>query len=206
MSFDHRFRECLPLLLAFLLASLFVAGSVLAQSPVSMGGGIGFSTTSYKKEVTDASNLVDRGFGFQGAFAPRFYEHFGLLAEIGWEYLGQVCLDNSCQSDKTSTSSLYASLGAGLLSPVVNVDDGQQSVGFGFTLYGGMQWVNAGLSENNCVNCTIDDLDVNGGLYIEPGIDIHTGSEVAIGFAYRIYESSADLNSRFTLRASYTGD
>lgn len=206
MATSNRFREHGLTLFAFLLAALFVPGAVLAQSPVSVGGGIGFSTTSYKKEITDANNLSDRGFGFQGSFGARFYDYFGLMSEIGWEYLGQVCLDDSCQSDKTSTSSLYASLSAGLLSPVVNVDDGKQSVGFGLTLYAGNQWVNAGLSEDNCLNCTIDDLDIKGGLFVEPGIDIHTGTDVAIGFAYRVYESDSDLNSRFTLRATYTGD
>ena len=203
----NRFRCLIPSLFTLLIAIFCCPGALVAQgSPVFLSGGIGFSTTSYNKQITNAQNLSDRGFGFQGTFAPRFYEYFSVLAEIGWEYVGQVCLDNSCDSEKTSTSSRYTSLGAGFVSPPVDLTDGSDTIGLGITGYAGYQWVNAGLSEDNCINCTIDDLDINGGYYVEGSLDIYPGSEVALGFAYRRYGADADLNSRFTLRAVYTGD
>ncbi len=171
-----------------------------AQSPVELRGGIGLTTTSYDKEIVDHFNLASRGWGFQSTFAPRFYSYVGILVEAGWEYWGQVCLDSSCESGRTSTSSLMASLGAGLASPVVFVNDREGPVGFGLTLNGGHEWIKSGLSQDSCLNCTIDDLDVKGGFWFEPGLDLIADPNIVIGFTYRVYESNADVNSRITIR------
>jgi len=202
----NRFRCLVASLFTLLIASCCCPGALFAQeSPVFLSGGIGFSTTSYDKQIT-GTNYSDRGFGFQGAFAPRFYEYFSVMAELGWEYLGQVCFSEECTPDRTSTSSRYAAIAAGFVSPSLNLEEGQDDIGFGITGYAGYQYVNAGLSEDNCLNCHVDDLDINGGFFVEGSLDIYTGTEVALGFAYRRYGADADLNSRFTLRAVYTGD
>lgn len=196
------------------LVLLFTAGwvfPILAQSnPVALRGGIGFSTTSFDKEVVDAHNLVDRSFGIQGTFAPRFYNYLGILAEVGWEYLGQVCLDLNqdidCTRDKTSTSAFFASIGAGLATPMLVVGAPGERVGIALALFGGTEWVSAGLGEDNCLNCQIEDLDVRGGLYIEPGLEIAATPNVVVGFHYRIYEDAADLGSRFALRIVHSSN
>ncbi len=177
-----------------------------AQSPVEQRGGIGLTSTSYDAEIADRFNLASRGWGFQGTFAPRFYKYVGVLVEIGWEYWGPVCLASSCDTDRTSTSSLMASLGAGLASPVLFVNDRDGPVGFGLTLNGGHEWIKSGLSEDYCLNCTIDDLDVKGGFWFEPGIDLVADPNVVIGFAFRVYESNADVNSRITIRVVHRSD
>jgi len=171
-----------------------------AQSPVELRGGIGLTTTSYDAEIVDHFNLASRGWGFQGTFAPRFYNYVGVLVEIGWEYWGPLCAGSSCESDWTSTSSVMASLGAGLASPVLFVNDPSGRIGFGLTLNAGREWIKSGLSQDYCLNCTIDDLDVKGGFWFEPGLDLVADPSVVIGFTYRIYESEADMNSRLTFR------
>jgi hypothetical protein len=96
-----------------------------------------------------------------------------------------------------------ASTGVGLASPVLFVDDRGGKIGFGLNLDLGREWVKGGLSQDNCLNCSIDDLDIDGGLWIEPGVDLYADPSVVIGFNYRIYESNADLTSRLTIRVLY---
>lgn len=177
-----------------------------AQSPVELRGGIGLTTTSYDEEIVDHFNLAGRGWGFQATFAPRFYNYVGILLETGWEYWGQVCLGSPCETDRTSTSSVMASLGVGLASPVLFVNDRNGPVGFGLTLNGGHEWIKSGLSQDNCLNCTINDLDVKGGFWFEPGLDLIADPNVVIGFAYRVYESNAGVNSRITIRVVHRSD
>jgi hypothetical protein len=171
-----------------------------AQSPLALRGGIGLSTTSYDQEIADHFNLASRGWGFQGTFAPRLYQYVGVLLEVGWEYWSQVCVGSPCEKDRSSTSSIMASTGIGLASPVLFVDDKSGPIGFGLTLNGGHEWIKSGLSQDNCLNCIIDDLNVNGGYWVEPGLDLYADPSVVIGFTYRIYESAADINSRITIR------
>lgn len=176
-----------------------------AQSAIAMRGGIGLSSTSYDRETVDEFNIASQGWGFQGTFAPRLYQYVGLLVEFGWEYLTQVCLSSTCERDRTSTSSIMASVGAGLASPVLFVDDRSGPVGFGLTLNAGREWIKSGLSQDYCLNCTIDGFDIQGGFWVEPGLDLVASPNVVIGFTYRVYESSADVNSRFTLRIVHRG-
>ena len=171
-----------------------------AQSPVALRGGIGLTTTGYDQEIVDHFNLASRGWGFQGTFAPRFYQYVGVLLEAGWEYWSQICAGSPCEKDRTTTSSVMASTGVGLASPVLFVNDKSGRIGFGLTLNGGREWIKAGLSQDYCLNCTIDDLKIDGGYWVEPGIDLYADASVVIGFTYRIYESDADMNSRITIR------
>lgn len=174
-----------------------------SQPILTMAGGMGFSTTGYDQEVADKFNIASRGFGFQSTLSPRLFGYTVALIEFGWEYLAQLCVDGSdCETDRTATSSAYASLGGGVATPVLYVNDRQGRVGFSLTFNAGYQWVKTGLSQDGCVNCTIDDLYVAGGSWIEPGLDLYADPEVVLGFAFRIYEDEADLVSRFTLRVT----
>lgn len=191
------------------MATLSIASTVWAptvawsQTPVELRGGIGVSTTGYDKEIANNFNLASRGWGFQGTFSPRFFTYVELLVEIGWEYWGQVCLTSECNPDRTQTSSVMASTGVGMASPILFVNDQSRSIGFALNADLGHEWVKGGLSTDNCLNCAIDDLDIDGGLWIEPGIDLYADPSVVIGFNYRIYESKADLTSRITIRVLY---
>ena len=186
---------------AVFLFGILLAGfaPAAAQGDIQLRGGIGITSTGYDQTLVDKHNIPGRGWGFQGTFAPRFFRYTTLLVEFGFEILTQVCADE-CERDRTSTGSIMASVGAGLASPVLYVNDPQGRVGFGLFVNGGREWINAGLSEDGCVNCTIDELDIEGGLWLEPGLDIVAHPTVTIGFAYRIYEDAADVDSRFTIR------
>jgi hypothetical protein len=164
---------------------------------------VGFTTTGYSQDLADQFNLSTRSWGIQGTFAPRAYRYFTLLLEFGSEYWSQVCLQQPCETDRRSTLAFMASSGVGLASPVLFVDDPQGRVGFGLAAHVGYQWIWAGLSEDYCLNCTIDDLSVTAGWWIEPGLDLYADPQVVLGFSYRIFESGADVTGRFTLRAVY---
>lgn len=175
--------------------------SAFAQAPIQLRGGVTLTSTRYDNKIADSFNLSTRGWGFRGVFAPRFFGFTSLLAEGGWEYWAQVCIDPSdCEPDRGSTSSIMGSLGAGLVSPLLFVDDPEGRWGFGLTLYAGREWISAGLSQDGCLNCTIPDLDVNGGYWIEGGLDVTPDPSIVVGFVYRRFESSADVSSHVGIR------
>lgn len=171
---------------------------------LSIHGGMGFTTTSYSKTAAEQSNTVSRGFGFQSILEPRLYNTIGIPIMIGWEYLGPICFDeggsSGCPSrSERKTSLFFASLGAALYGPSIPMAFDQDSARRPFII-AGREWVSKGVGDDGCLNCTIESVRFDGGLFVEPGIELPAGEDVTVSLGYRMYYARSDLENRFVIR------
>ena len=70
-------------------------------------------------------------------------------------------------------------------------------------MYGGREWVEAGLTRGECLNCRISDLNFRGGFYLESLLQVALDPDFGLGFSYRAYEDASDLRGRFIMRLIY---
>jgi len=177
-------------------------------SPLTYRGGVGFSTTSYDESAASRSNTVSRSFGVQGSFSPRLHRVVAVRTEVGLEYLGPVCLDlnegvDCARSTEERTSAVFASIGGAIYTPPVRIGSWREWTDTSLALGFGREWVWAGIGDDGCINCTIERVGFDGGLYLEPGLEFATNHRIGVEAAYRFYESGADLSGKFILRVQY---
>lgn len=197
------------LLLTLIVAgpALFVAAPTAAQyvSPLRLHGGLGVSTTSYSPVAAERSNTVDRSFGVQAFLEPRLFDTIGVPISVGWEYLGPVCFDVDSSVDcaarvEERTSLLFGSVGAALHGPPIPLAfDGEASDGRPFVIVG-REWVSRGIGDDGCLNCALDTVRFEGGLFIEPGVSFSAGRDLIVSLGYRLYRSGSDLENRLGVR------
>jgi len=96
---------------------------------------------------------------------------------------------------------LYGSVAAGLVSPPLSR--------FELALSVGSDWVAGKRSIENCVDCHSEDLDLHGGLFLEPLILMGLGGRqnvrVSLGLSYRDYPGDSDLASRTFVKVLISG-
>ena len=189
-------------------ASSAIAALAQPTSPLTYRGGVGFSTTSYDESAASRSNTVSRSFGIQGSFSPRLHQVLAVRTDLGWEYLGPVCLDlgeevDCARSTEEQTSAVFASIGAAIYTPPVRIGSRREWTDTSLVLGFGREWVWAGIGDDGCINCTIERVGFDGGLYLEPGLEFTTNHRIGVEAAYRFYESRADLSGKFILRIQY---
>lgn len=193
----------------FVVSGLIVCGSetVVAQygRSLSIHGGMGLTTTSYDERAAERSNTVRRGFGLQGFVEPRLYDTVGLPVMIGWEYLGPICFDANettrCAGrNERRTSLLFASLGAAMYGPSIPWPGDEGAPRRRAFIIAGREWVSRGIDDDDCLNCMIDDVHFDGGLFVEPGIELPAGRQMVVALGYRMYRGSSDLENRFVIR------
>jgi hypothetical protein len=71
-------------------------------------------------------------------------------------------------------------------------------------LFGGREWVRGGIGEGGCLNCILDDVDLDGGWFVEPGLELRLAPQEGMAIYYRIFEPASDLAGRLTLRYIYS--
>lgn len=192
--------------------ALALTGEVSGQqfAALRLYGGLGLSTTSYSPAAARQSNTVDRSFGLQSHFEPRFYDTVGLPVSIGWEYLGPVCLDIDSSVDcsagrEEKTSLLFGSIGAALYGPPIPFEyQDEDSNGRPFLMIG-REWVSRGIGDRGCLNCILESVQFDGGLFVEPGVEVSAGRHLNVSFSYRLYGRGSDLENRLGLRFATRG-
>jgi len=184
-----------------------VTAGAQSNQVIGIHGGLDFVTTGYKKSAARESNTVTRSFGIHGFLESRFYDVVGFQGMLGWEYLGPVCIDLSESSDcdrrqEERTSLIFASIGGVLYGPPLAPLIGQR--GFRPVVGFGREWVSRGVGDRDCLNCTLDSVHFDGGMFIEPGLELPAFNDISATLGYRLYQSTADLENRFVLRLSTT--
>ena len=175
---------------------------------VTFQGGLGGSTTAFEKEQAAAEEANSQSFGVQLAAEVLFYRFFALRSEAGLEFLTPLCLEigenfdcaEARRSSNASTGALFGALGAGLWTPPLRLGPSPASFYLSFAMYGGREWVEAGLTSEACLNCRPSDLHFQGGFYLEPLLHVALDPALGLAFTYRAYEDASDLRGRFTLR------
>lgn len=164
------------------------------RAAASFQGGMGFSITSYQRDVSTVGSL-----GFQHVFSPRFYDLLALQVGLGWEFLGPHCVgqETICPTNNSRTLLLFGSLAVGLFTPRLYIGNGTVDLALG--IYAGREWVHGRNGLKGCINCLDDQLKLQGGYYLEPTLEVFPFADYGMSLAYRGYSTAADPRGRFVV-------
>ena len=187
-----------------LLLGLMPAAMALGQErPWSLQGSFGLTATSFAKRTAGTQGSV----GIRLGFVPRLLDVLAAHAEFGIEYLGPVCFEagEECEaarnrSTASETFMLSGAVALGMLAPPLYLGTPSKGVDVAVGLFAGREWVEAGLGRGDCINCHVSGIDLRGGLFVEPTLELWFFSDIALGVSYRRYSAASDFQHRLTLR------
>ncbi len=189
------------LLILFCLMPL--ATAVGQATPWSFQGGLGLTAALFDEQVAGTEGSV----GVQFGFSPRLYRVLALRVEFGVEYLGAVCFEAgaACEAERSRSPSsdtfmLSGSVAAGVVTRPLHLGARSESVDVAVGLLAGREWVEAGFGRADCLNCRVRGLDVRGGFFLEPTLELAFFPGFGLGVSYRIYSPASDLQGRISVR------
>jgi hypothetical protein len=184
-----------------------ISPGVFAQEkPWRFSGSFGLTAASLAEPAAGTGSSV----GVRLGMAPRLYDVLAASLEGGVDYLGALCFEAgaacaAARSRSSETFMLSASGAVGLLTPRVSLGARSEGVDVALGLFAGREWVEAGLGRGACINCRVDGLRVQGGLFVEPTLELWFFPGVALGAAYRAYSPASDIQGRLTVRLTVRG-
>jgi hypothetical protein len=207
-----RFKKKLLILCSLLLFFyLWMPNNCFSQmnkKPVTdptTGGNIylGIPYSFYDQNTAESEGIRSEGFGFSLGMSGLFFSNF----LIGIEYGGDIPVDKKKFTNQTTLGELESgiyihqfSLYTGFKSPGIALSEDGESQMFG-NLYVGNMWAFLeGRSIGNCIDCDEEDIDISGGMYVEPEI-YYDYSGFGIGLGYRYFFNS-DYQGKITLKLS----
>lgn len=198
-------RFALPILLC-----LMAVATASGQEPLwSLHGGLGLTAAAFEANVADAEGSV----GVLLDVSPRLYRVLALRLEGGVEYLGAVCFEagRACAAERRRSASsntfmLSGSVAAGVFTRPLRLGSRSDGVDVVGGVLAGREWVEAGLGRGDCLNCRVRGLDVRGGFFLEPGLELSFFPGFALGVSYRLYSPSSDLQGRIAVRFIATSE
>ncbi len=189
--------------LILILGLMPVATAFGQESALSLQGSFGLSAASFAEQ----SDVAEGSFGVRLGFSPRLYRVMAARLEAGVEYLGPVCfeLENECaaarsRSTAPETFMLSGAVALGMLTPPVYLGTRSEGVDVAVGIFAGREWVAAGIGQGECLNCRVAGLDLRGGLFLEPTLELWFFSNAALSASYRLYSDASDLHRRLTVR------
>ncbi len=164
---------------------------------------LGIPYSFYDQNTAESEGIRSEGFGFSLGFSLLFFKNF----LIGLEYGGDIPVDKKKFTNQTTAGELESgiyinqfSLYTGLKSPGVALSENSESQMFG-NLYVGNMWAFLeGRSIGNCIDCDEEDIDINGGMFVEPEI-YYAYSGFGLGLSYRYFFNS-DYQGKITFKLS----
>ena len=173
------------------------------EGPWSLQGSFGLTAASFAERTAGTGGSV----GVRLGFAPRLFEVLAAHVEFGLDYLGPICFEAgaACEAERSRSTSdetfmLSGAAALGMLTPPVYLGTRSEGVDVAVGVFAGREWVEAGLGRGDCLNCRVSDIDLRGGLFLEPTLELWFFSNIAFGASYRRYSTASDLQNRFTLR------
>ena len=179
------------------------------REALSFQGGVGLTAALFDESIAGTGGSV----GVQFGFSPRLYQVLALHVEGGVEYLGAICFevgDAACEaarsrSPSSDTFMLSGALAVGIVTRPVRLGTRSEGVDVAVGLLAGREWVEAGLGQGDCLNCRVRGLDVRGGFFLEPMLELSFFPGFGLGVSYRIYSPASDLHGRISVRFIYIG-
>ena len=101
---------------------------------------------------------------------------------------------------------LSGSVAAGVVTRPLRLGTRSEGVDIAGGLLAGREWVQAGFGRGDCLNCRVRGLDVRGGFFLEPTLELLFFSDFGLGVSYRIYSPASDLQGRFIVRFFATSE
>ncbi len=165
---------------------------------------LGIPYSFYDLSTAKSEGIRSEGFGFSLGFSGLFFKYF----LVGLEYGGDIPVDKSKFTNQTTLGELESgiyihqfSMVTGLKSPGLALSENNESQLFGTLLIGKMWAFLEGRSIGNCLSCDEEDIDINGGAFIEPEI-YYASSSVGIGLGYRYFFNS-DYRGKINVKLSF---
>lgn len=173
------------------------------EGPWSLQGSFGLTAASFAAQTAGTGGSL----GIRLGFAPRLLDVLAAHLEGGLDYLGPICFEagDECEaarnrSDASETFMLSGAVALGMLTPPFYLGTRSEGVDVAVGVFAGREWVEAGLGRGDCLNCRVSGIDLRGGLFLEPTLELWFFSNVALGASYRRYSTASDLQHRFTVR------
>lgn len=173
------------------------------DGPWSLQGSFGLTAASFADRTTDAEGSL----GLRLTFSPRLYRVLAARLEGGLDYLGPICFDieNTCAATdarprSSETFMLSGAVALGMLTPPLYLGTRSEGVAVAVGVFAGREWIEAGLGHGDCLTCRVSGIDLRGGLFLEPTLELWFFSNAALGASYRLYSTASDLHRRLTVR------
>ncbi len=190
----------------FVLSFLFclIPLTAIGQArPWSFQGGLGLTAASFDPNIAPTEGSVGVVFDV----SPRLYRVLALRLEFGVEYLGALCFEAGavCEAERSRSPSsetfmLSGSVAAGMMTPPFPLGTRSQGGDVAVGLLAGREWVEAGFGRGDCLNCRVRGLDIRGGFFLEPTLELAFFPDFGLGLSYRIYRPASDLQGRISVR------
>ena len=171
--------------------------------PWSFQGGLGLTAASFDPNIATTEGSVGVVFDV----SPRLYRVLALRLEFGVEYLGALCFEagEACEAERSRSPSsdtfmLSGSVAAGMMTRPVHLGVRSDGVDVAVGLLAGREWVEAGFGRGDCLNCRVRGLDIRGGFFLEPTLELAFFPDFGLGLSYRIYRPASDLQGRISVR------
>jgi hypothetical protein len=156
---------------------------------------IGMQNSTVKREIAGEQGIPNNFSGLTLGFGV--IHDFYLM---GLKFSGEIpddkkpFINNTTKGEKESHVELMQlSLYAGLISPKVYLSTVSELFMFGHLSFGNMWAFGEERSINGCVDCDVQELDLNGGIYLDPELYFIFGA-VGVGFGYRYFLNSDYIN------------
>lgn len=176
--------------------------STFGQSGCKGGGGLGVTTTSVKSTPANTQGISTRGYGFQVIGSLPLYNVFAIRLDWGAEYFGDkkpFTQQTTGGEARSAVIMFYGSIALGIFMPRIHCDKTPKGipltigVNVGTDWVGGQRWIRAfgGRSEG---------VDLRGGPYLEPELQLNLSGGCGLGVSYRYYNYQSDLQNRLILK------
>jgi hypothetical protein len=193
--------HCLrPVVWLLALVGLLPITASAQERPLSYQGSIGLTVGVLAEPVAGTGGSV----GVQVGFSPRLFRVLVLHVEGGIEYLGPVCFEEgaACEAARARSSDTFMASGAvalGLLTPPFHLGTRSEGVDVAVGLLAGREGVVAGLGAGDCLNCRAAGVNLRGGFFVAPTLEVWFLRDVGVGTSFRFYDTAADVQRRLTV-------
>jgi len=187
-------------------------GQTATKSEWTFQFGAGITTSSVKSDAADKWGIGTRGFGLQISVSPLFRRIFAIRLDFGGETISdkqKFTQETTAGEISSGVTLFFGSIAAGFFIPPVRLDKKTEAVRLAVGVNVGTQWVTGERSLQTgsntiCVNCRRENLDLRGGFYFEPTIQLHISRRSVLGLSYRRYKDRSDLQDSVVLKYIYS--
>ena len=176
-----------------IVCAVLLSASV-ANAEIDPYGEFSLLTGSIDSAVARREGIGSRGWGGLAGFGLKFNKMAGVGAELTAQYVS----DNESFTQLTNQG-VYSSTTTLLdIAPYVALraplgDGFSAGANAGYSLVFGTRTI------ENCINCFSEDLNVDGGLFVEPVVYIGKADSLQFGASFRLY-MGGDMKNMIMLR------
>jgi len=195
--------RAISLALLFLILPASSFGQKARPSPLDFQFGAGLSTALVKSAPAEIQGISKRSFGFVLSGGAWWHRILALRLDGGVELFDDKRKFRQMTTGGEKSSSVtffYGSFAAGIFTPPLRLDQKPHGARLALGLNLGTDWTGGERSIEDCVDCHEEDLDLKGGVYFEPALQLRVSRVSGFDLAYRFYQSHSDLQNRIIVK------